>query len=169
MKWRGACLETGMLSSRLVAVSLALLSTLGAGCKSADKPAKSTTTSPTRLYAIAVDAAGFFRHGPRPGFEPDLKLPRDTVVKLIRPSFGYSKVEVVSSGLRGYVASEEMRPASSTLLASATPAPVDAVTAQTTAPAVEQFNLNSNDPRLVPPPEELPNPDLPLPAPSPSE
>jgi len=161
-----------MLSFRLAAVALALLSTLGAGCKSADKPAKSTTTSPTRLYAIAVDSAAFFRRGPQPGLEPDLKLPKDTVVKLIRPSFGYSKVEVVSSGLRGYVASEEIKPASSTLLASATPAPVDAVNTQTTqppAPAVEQFNLDSNDPRLVPPPEQLPNPDLPLPAPSPSE
>jgi hypothetical protein len=161
-----------MQYSRLAAVALALLSTLGAGCKSADKPPKSTTTSPTRLYAIAVDSSAFFRHGPQPGLEPDLKLPKDTVVKLIRPSFGYSKVEVVSSGLRGYVASEEIKPASSTLLASATPAPVDAVTTRTTqatAPAVEQFNLNSNDPRLVPPPEDLPDPDLPAPAPSPSE
>ncbi|MEY2563924.1 MAG: hypothetical protein QOH88_2117 [Verrucomicrobiota bacterium] len=159
-----------MLSSRFAPLVLALLAIFSAGCKSTDKPAKSSN-SPTHLYAIAVESSAFFRRGPQPGLEPDLKLPKDTVVKLIRPSFGYSKVEVVSSGLKGYVASEEIKPASSSLLASATPAPVETINTQTnaTAPAVEQFNLNSNDPRLVPPPEELPNPDLPVPAPSPSE
>jgi hypothetical protein len=147
-------------------VALALLSTLFAGCKSADKPAQNTTKA-SRLFAITVDSADFFRHGPQQGREPDLKLPKDTVVKLIRPSFGYSKVQVVASGLQGYVASEEIRPASSTLLAAARIAPADPLGALTSDPAGEQFNLNSNDPRLVPPPEELPDPDLPVPAPEP--
>src|SRR6266850_2055951 len=104
---------------RRAVVALALLPALLAGCKSTDKPAQSTTKA-GRLFAIAVDSAAFFRHGPQQGREPDLKLPRDTVVKLIRPSFGYSKIQVVASGLQGYVASEEIRPASSTLLAAAT-------------------------------------------------
>lgn len=138
-----------------IALALAFLPALLTGCRSADKPAQSTTKA-TRLFAIAVDSAPFFRHGPRTGLEPDLKLPRDTVVKLIRPSFGYSKIQVVASGVQGYVASEEIRPASPTLLAAAaTPE---------TSPALEQFNLNSTDPRLVPPPEQLPDPDLPPPA-----
>ena len=98
--------------------------------------------------------------------EPDQKLPKDTVVKLIRPSFGYSKIQVVESGVQGYIASEEIRPASSTLLAAATAPPVDPIAAQTVPPA-EQFNLNSEDPRLVPPPEQLPGVDLPPPAPAP--
>jgi hypothetical protein len=119
------------------------------------------------MFAVTVDSASFFRHGPQQGRDPDLKLPRDTVVKLIRPSFGYSKVQVVESGLKGYVASEEIRPASSTLLAAATTPPIDAVAASSTVPASEQFNLDSNDPRLVPPPEELPDVDLPAPAPEP--
>ena len=151
---------------RRVALPVALLLTLFAGCKSGDKPAQ-TTTKATRLYAVAVDSAAFFHRGPQEGREPDLKLERDTVVKLIRPSFGYSKVQVVSSGVEGYVSSEEIRPASSTLLASAAVPPPDAVAAQSTTPAAEQFNLNSNDPRLVPPPEELPDVDLPAPAPEP--
>jgi hypothetical protein len=138
------------------ALALAFLSALFTGCRSADKPAQSTTKA-TRLFAITVDSAAFFRHGPRQGLEPDLKLPRDTVVKLIRPSFGYSKIQVVASGVQGYVASEEIRPASPTLLAAAT-------TPQPTGPAGDQFNLNSTDPRLVPPPEQLPDPDLPPPA-----
>ena len=144
---------------RRAVVPLALCLALFAGCKSTDKPAQSTTKA-TRLFAVTVDSAAFFRHGPQQGRDPDLMLPKDTVVKLIRPSFGYSKIQVVASGLQGYVASEEIGPASSTLLAAAT-------TPQVSGPAGEQFNLNSNDPRLVPPPEELPDPDLPVPAPEP--
>ena len=151
---------------RRAAVAFAFLSALFAGCRSADKPAQSTTKA-TRLFAVTVDSAAFFRHGPQQGREPDLKLPKDTVVRLIRPSFGYSKIEVMASGVQGYVASEEIRPASSTLLAAATTPPIDSVAAHATGPAGEQFNLNSNDPRLVPPPEELPDPDLPAPVPEP--
>src|SRR5471032_327603 len=137
-----------MLYYRRAAVALALVSALFTDCKSADKPAQSTTKA-TRLFAVTVDSAAFFRHGPQQGRDPDLKLPKDTVVRLIRPSFGYSKIQVVASGLQGYVASEEIWPASSTLLAAAT-------TPQANGPTGGQFNLNSNDPRLVPPPEELP-------------
>jgi hypothetical protein len=151
---------------RCAFVALALFPALVSGCRSADKPAQSTTKA-SRLFAVTVDSAAFFRHGPQEGRAPDLTLPRDTVVKLIRPSFGYSKVQVVSSGVQGYVASEEIRPASSTLLAAATIPPVDAMAAESSTPTGEQFNLNSNDPRLVPPPEQLPDVDLPAPAPEP--
>ncbi len=147
-------------------MALAVLAPLFTGCKSADTPAQSTA-KPSTFFAVTVDSAAFFRHGPRQGRDPDLKLPKDTVVKLIRPSFGYSKIQVVASGLQGYVASEEIRPASSTLLAAATTPPADSVAAHSRGPSGEQFNLNSNDPRLVPPPEELPDPDLPPPAPEP--
>lgn len=93
------------------------------------------------------------------------------MVKLIRPSFGYSKVQVVETGEQGYVSSEEIRPASSSLLAAvSTPKPDPLATPTTesiesTQPAVEQFNLDSTDPRLVPPPEDLPPSELPAPAP----
>jgi len=89
-------------------------------------------------------------------------------VKLIRPSFGYSKVEVVETGEQGYVSSEEIRPASSSLLASVSapkPDPLTTQSPESTQSAVEQFNLNSSDPRLVPPPEDLPPSELPAPAP----
>ena len=86
-------------------------------------------------------------------------------MKLIRPSFGYSKVEVVATGEQGYVSSEEIRPASSALLASVSTSKPDPLATQYPQPAAEQFNLNSSDPRLVPPPEELPPAELPAPAP----
>ncbi|HMG04532.1 MAG TPA: hypothetical protein VK581_03675 [Chthoniobacterales bacterium] len=151
---------------RRAAVALALFAALFPGCKSSNKPAQNTTKA-TRLFAVTVESASFFRRGPQQGREPDLKLPKDTVVKLIRPSFGYSKIQVVASGQQGYVASEEIGPASSTLLAAATLPPAASVAAQSAGPVGEQFNLNSNDPRLVPPPESLPDPDLPAPAPEP--
>jgi hypothetical protein len=151
--------------SRLLPAA-ALLAIFITGCASANKPAVTTTTKRDgKLFVVSVEAAPFFRHGPRAGVNPDSTLSKDSVVKLIRPSFGYSKVEVVATGELGYVSSEEIRPASSALLASVTAPKTDSLATQSTQPAVEQFNLNSNDPRLVPPPEDLPPTELPLPAP----
>ena len=118
-----------------------------------------------KLFAVTADSAAFFRHGPQQGREPDQKLSKDTIVKLIRPSFGYSKVQLVASGEQGYVASDEIKPASPMLVASTATSRTESIHSAPSSPAAEQFNLNSDDPRLVPPPEELPDPDLPAPAP----
>ncbi len=152
--------------TRGASVALACVLALFAGCKSADKPAASSTKA-TRLFAISVDSAAFFRHGPQAGRDPDLRLPVGTTVKLIRPSFGYSKIQIVESGVQGYVASEQIRPASSALLASASIQPADPAALSLDEPGSGRFNLNSDDPRLVPPPEALPDPDLPAVAPTP--
>ena len=155
--------------SRLVLPGAMLLALALTGCSTAKKTAQTTTTKtiPSKdgqLFAVSADSAAFFQRGPQPGREPDKTLPRETLVKLIRPSFGFSKVQLVASGEQGYVASDEIRPASAaTLIAATTQKPADSLTPAST-PAVEQFNLDSNDPRLVPPPEELPNPDLPAPS-----
>jgi hypothetical protein len=125
----------------------------------------STAKRDAKVYVVSAESAAFFRHGPQAGREPDKTLSKDTVVKLIRPSFGYSKVELASTGETGYVASEEIRPASSALLASATASKPDPLAAPSPQPGPEQFDLNSSDPRLVPPPEDLPPVDLPTPAP----
>lgn len=145
------------------ATFLALLFT---GCASVTKTVQKVTTpsGEGKFFAVTADSAAFFHHGPRQGREPDKTLTKDTLVRLIRPSFGYSKVQLVASGEQGYVASEEIKPASSQLIASTATTRTDSATS-TSHSAVEQFNLNSNDPRLVPPPEELPDPDLPAAAP----
>ena len=122
----------------------------------------STAKTNAKLYAITVDSAAFFRRGPQAGRDPDKTLAKETVVKLIRPSFGYSKIEVVETGEQGYVSSEEIRPATSALLASVSARKPDPLaTPSTPQPADEQFRLNSDDPRLIPPPEALPPSDLP--------
>jgi hypothetical protein len=145
-----------------------------AGCSASNKTAKSPSSSAKKepkIFVVSVESAAFFRHGPQAGREPDQKLSKETVVKLIRPSFGFSKVEIAATGEQGYVASEDIRPASPNLLASVSAPKVDPLetpsssSAPSTQPGAEQFNLNSSDPRLVPPPEDLPPTELPAPEP----
>ena len=154
--------------SRLLPAA-ALVAICFAGCSSTkSKPTViSTSKRDAKFFVVSVESAAFFRHGPQAGREPDKTLSRETVVKLIRPSFGYSKVEVVATGEQGYVASEDLRPSSSTLVASVSGRQADPLATPSPQSGVDQFNLNSNDPRLVPPPEDLPPADLPAPAPSP--
>lgn len=156
-----------VIYSRILPVA-ALLALILSGCSSASKPAV-TTTSPAKkerqIYVVSTDAAAFFKKGPQSGRDPDKTLPRETVVKLIRPSFGYAKIEIAATGEQGYVSSEEIRPATSALIASAATPKPDPLATPSTEPPVEQFNLNSTDPRLVPPPEALPPAELPAPAP----
>ena len=145
----------------------ALLALVFAGCSAGPKTTQTTPAAKrdAKLYVVSVESAGFFIHGPQSGREPEKKLSKETVLKLVRPSFGYSKVEIAATGEQGYISSEEIRPASSNLVAAVTPPKVDPLATPSTTPAVEQFNLNSDDPRLVPPPEDLPPAELPAPSP----
>lgn len=156
-----------MKYSRLLLPGAALLALFVSACSSADKPAVTTTTSKAKgerkLYMVSAESAAFFKHGPQSGREPDKTLARNTVVKLIRPSFGFSKVEIAETGEQGYVSSEEIQPATSALIAAASTPKPDPLATPSTENPVEQFNLNSNDPRLVPPPEDLPPSELPTP------
>ena len=161
------CLNPRVNYSRLAFALATVLSLLFSACGSVTKTVQKVTKPPEngKVYAVATDSTAFFRHGPQQGRDPDQKLSRNTLVKLIRPSFGYSKVQLVGSGEQGYVASDEIKPASPMLVASAPTVRTESISAVPPSPAAEQFNLNSDDPRLVPPPEELPDPDLPSPAP----
>ena len=153
MRAHPACLAAGRPFCRQATIGFAFLFVLFSGCTTSPRTAQHSPTA-ARLFAVTADSAAFFRHGPQQGRDPDLKLPKNTIVKIIRPSFGYTKIQLVASGLQGYVASEEIGPAPVTLLAAAEPPPA-------IRRAQEQFHFNSTDPRLVPPPEHLPDPDLP--------
>ena len=129
----------------------ALVALLAAGCASTLKPALSGTTG--GWYSVSAEQTPFYRYGPQQGGGPDLQLPRDSIMKVIRPSFGYVKVQL-QDGANGYVASEDIGPANAALVAEKlapppTPPP-------TFAGQGEQFGLDSDDPRLVAPPEPLP-------------
>ncbi len=131
----------------------ALVALLAAGCASAIKPALSGTIG--GWYSVSADQTPFYRYGPQQGSGPDMQLPRDSIMKVIRPSFGYMKVQL-QDGENGYVASEDIRPAPATLVAEKLAPPPPPELPPTLAGQGEQFQLNSDDPRLIAPPEPLP-------------
>lgn len=160
MNWRGACLKVGVPYSRLAALAALSLAVLAPGCKTTHQT-RALTSPGGKLFAVTTDSTPFFQHGPQAGRDPEKRLPKDTLVKLIRPSFGYSKIELVSSGEKGYILSDNIKPASPSLIAAATTVTEETTVAHTFGSPRETFDFNSNDPRLVPPPEQLPPPDLP--------
>ncbi len=112
-----------------------------------------------KVFAVTADKTSFFRYGPQQGNGPDESLPKDTLMTLIRPSFGYCKVQLMPSAQEGYVASEDIQPAPPTLLASLNAAAHPATSSSSSER--EHFDVRSTDPNMVPPPESLPAPDLP--------
>ncbi len=138
----------GITAGHALAIcSVALLST---GCAWREQVADSKAN----FYAVTADKTAFFKFGPQQGKGADMELPKDTLMTVIRPSFGYCKVHL-TNGEVGYVASEDIGAAPSTLLAAVT-APLTPPPSEVTSRREEHFNLNSNDPRLAVPAEELP-------------
>lgn len=168
MSWRGSCLTRGVTRLRMLLPCAAAI--ISAGCGGGSPLQKLTAQHGGKLYAVSTEAAAFYRYGPQQGNGPDRTLPRDTLVKLIRPSFGYAKVQVLEDKQQGYVAAEDLRLAPPSLIASASATPPPMQTASN--PTAENFELN--DPALKSSQEQLPPPDLPppneaaAPAPSPS-
>jgi hypothetical protein len=151
------------------AVVVSMAAGLLAGCNSgggmiARVTDRITKTDGGKVYVVATDKTAFYRHGPKQGNGPDSELPKDTLVSLIRNSFGFSKVQLASSGEQGFVSSEDIMPASPTVLAALTapkPDPIVAAATSSSSSAPENFDVRSTDPGAVPPPEALPPPDLP--------
>ncbi len=125
------------------------------GC-AAGKKADATASTIGGWYSVTAMQTPFYHYGPQQGNGPDTQLPRDAIMKVIRPSFGYVKVQL-QDGERGYVASDDISPANASLVAEklAPPPPPELETAIASHDE-EQFQLNSNDPRLIAPPEPLP-------------
>ncbi|HSH39428.1 MAG TPA: hypothetical protein VK993_11645, partial [Chthoniobacterales bacterium] len=90
----------------LTSLSLAALLAIGLaafpGCSASRNVLTQVTSAEGgRMYAVGVEQAAFFRFGPQQGNGPDEQLPRDTLVRLIRNSFGYSKVVIAATGKQG--------------------------------------------------------------------
>ena len=152
------------LTSFGLAAALALAISSLLGCSASRSIVNRVTSAEGgKLYAVGVEKAAFYRYVPQQGNGPDQELPRDTLVRLVRNSFGYSKVVLEPSGPEGYIASEDLTVASASLIAAATATP--APEAFTSSGAAENFDVQSFDPGTMPPPEGLPAPDLPPAAP----
>src|SRR5438309_677028 len=146
------------VSSCVLGGILTLLGLCGTSCSTPDSTAPTASNS-GKYYAVSVKQAEFYFYGPQQASGPDQKLQQDTVVMLIRPSFGYSKVQLMN-GEQGYIASQDIR--------AAPPEVVSAATAPTTPSNSNETSRTPKfrfDPRLIPP-EPLPN-DAPEPTPIP--
>lgn len=137
-------------------LTFATAALLAAGCASSTK-LKTFSGGTDSWYAVAANQTPFYRYGPQQGNGPDMQLPHDSIMKVIRPSFGYVKVKL-QDGESGYVASEDIRPAAATLVAEKLAPPPEPLPATVASQGEqgEQFGLNSDDPRLIAPPEPLP-------------
>ncbi len=139
-------------------LTLIALAVLLGGCGSVEKIGGQLSGTTGSWYAVNATQTPFYHFGPQQGNGPDQQLPKDAIMKVIRPSFGYVKVQL-QTGENGYVASEDIRPASSSLVAEKlAPPPPPPQTASLVANHEEQFQMDSSDPRLVAPPEPLPEP-----------
>ncbi len=127
----------------------AAIALLAFGCASSGKTG-AFSGSTGGWYSVVTPQTPFYRYGPQQGNGPDSQLPRDSIMKV---SGLPSLLMQLQDGENGYVASEDIQPAASTLVAEklAPPPPLPVLASQG-----EEFQLDSNDPRLIPPPEPLP-------------
>src|SRR5689334_23626701 len=86
-----------------------------AGC-AGEKKSNATASTFGGWYSVTAPQTPFYHYGPKQGNGPDTQLPRDSIMKVIRPSFGYVKVQL-QDGENGYVANEDIGPASPSLVA----------------------------------------------------
>jgi len=132
-------MESGARRALLALSFLAI--TLGSGC------AQSTSTAaakpPAKLFAVTADTTPFYKYGPSQGSGPDKTIPKNTPVKLIRTSFGYCKVELMT-GEQGYVARDDIGKASAEVIAAL--APSRTVTTSSRSRAEPEPRLNTFEP-----------------------
>ena len=100
------------MAFRLILITVGLVG-LQSGCSLFHSARRSQ--SGQRFYAVRTESAGFYFHSPRTGLGPDKIIPKDTLVTVVRSSFGLSKVRLVS-GENGYVKSDDIAPASPALV-----------------------------------------------------
>jgi hypothetical protein len=104
-----------------IAIALALSScawlskhpVIGGSSKSKPKP------NHDGLLAVTAEKTPFYELGPQQGRGPDRELTRDTVVTVIRHSWGYSKVKL-EDGKQGFVANDDLGQAPERLIAQLT-------------------------------------------------
>ena len=143
-------------------IAVFVVATIAVASCSNPNPGHTTAAAGGKFFAVTAESTAFYRYGPQQGNGPDKQLEKGTLVSLIRPSFGYCKIKL-TTGESGYVSNEDISLASPALIAAAN-APVHSSNSG-------RFRLDSQDPRLVPPPEPLPDffPEpTPIPEPSPS-
>ena len=151
------------LSSRFSGSLLVLFALCGTSCSTPDAGAPAASNS-GQYFLVSANRALFYRYGPQQANGPDGKLPQGTLMMLIRPAFGYSKVQLLT-GLQGYVATQDIHAAPPEVVQAATnPNPTVSGTSEPNRNRRSRDNMV--DPRFLPPPPALPE-DQPEPTPIP--
>jgi len=156
------------ISSYLSDGLLILLAFCEASCSSPQSGGQTGATGANngQYYVVSAKEAEFYHYGPQQANGPDEKLAEGTLVMLIRPAFGYSKVQL-SNGLQGYMASQDIHAAPPEVVQAATnPNPPVIGTSTGESGRQPRFHYNVIDPRFLPPPPPLPE-DQPEPTPIP--
>jgi hypothetical protein len=108
-----------------------------------------------RLFAVTPSFTPFYFRGPHLGNDPDKILPQDTLLTLVRPSFGFCKVRL-TTGEEGYVRNDDIKVAPLDLVGEAngtSPSPQTRLRGSTPAPRL-------NAPQALPEFEPTPIPAL---------
>ena len=138
----------------LLALSIAAVA-LGSSCISSN----SAWSRPAgkKLFAVDVDAAPFYYHGPRQGADPDKTLPKGTLMTMIRPSFGHCKVRL-TTGEEGYIANDDLHIVASAMIATASASSPNNATAAHLSPdaANSQFPTSEAAAEFEPTPIPVP-------------
>ena len=137
----------------LLTVSMIALELCG-GCESTNS-VKRAAASGAKFFVVKGESTPFYRLGPAYG--SDMTLPKDTLVTLVRPEMGFSKIKL-ASGDQGFVPNEDLTIASSAAIAAVNPPSVR-------RPRRIQVDP---DPSFSPPEESLPDIE-PTPIPVPNE
>lgn len=151
------------ISNCLFGGLLILLALCTTNCSTTEAEAPTATSNRGHYYVVSAERAKFYRYGPQQASGPDEKLSQGTLLMLIHPTFGYSKVEL-SSGLQGYVASQDIHAAPPELV-QATTNSSSRVTGTSESSRRPRFHDNIVDPRSLPPPPPLPEDPEPTPIP----
>ncbi len=152
------------ISSRISGNVLILLALCGTSCSTPESTTPAAASNSGQYYVVSAREAEFYRYGPQQANGADEKLAEGTLVTLIRPAFGYSKVQL-SNGLQGYVASQDIHAAPADVVQAATN-PNPPMTGTSDSSHQPRFRYNVVDPRFLPPPPALPE-DQPEPTPIP--
>lgn len=91
-------------------------------------------------YVVKADFTPIYRLGPQQRGGPDQNLRRGALIGLVKRSFGYSKVKL-DSGMEGYVATDDIFPATPEWIASAQSL---AAASPTTTSRRRSYNLDNN-------------------------
>jgi hypothetical protein len=131
--------------------------TLCGGCAKSN-PARPVAANAGKFFAVTANSTPFYHYGPQQGSGADKTLPKDTLLTLIRTSFGYAKVKL-TNGEQGYVARDDIRAAPPALIAAAnTPTGSDG----------GHSRPDFSEPPLITPPDSLPEFE-PTPIPNPPD